>query len=80
VTRTEAINIAVACVMGSHLGLQTKREVIDTLRRLEQEDPVYQAIRDFTPTADQQLGYDALVAWLEATTPFRLDLDEEADT
>jgi len=34
---------------------------------------IEQAIRDFQPTTEQQAGYDALVAWLESTTPFVLE-------
>ena len=34
---------------------------------------IEQAIRDFQPTKEQQAGYDALVVWLESTTPFVLD-------
>jgi hypothetical protein len=34
---------------------------------------IEQAIRDFQPTKEQQAGYDALVAWLESTTPFVLE-------
>lgn len=42
-------------------------------------NPITQAIRDFMPTTDQQAGYDALVAWLESTTPFTLEDGRNTD-
>jgi hypothetical protein len=36
--KNKAINIAVGCVMASHLETKEKREVIEALRKLEEEN------------------------------------------
>jgi hypothetical protein len=70
--KLKALNLAIESVTLSRLETRSKQRVIDILKRLKAEDPVYQAIRDFEPTSDQRPGYEALVAWLESVTPFRL--------
>lgn len=42
--------------------------------------PIIQAIRDFMPTSEQRAGYEALIAWLESTTPFTGDGAERCQT
>lgn len=52
-------------------------EVLSSHRE-DAPNPIIQATRDFMPTQEQRAGYEALIAWLESTTPFREDAETAA--